>query len=70
VIKKLGRTSLVPVRFSQLEKLPLPKRKQIVQILDSFLGSEKVSKNRSTADNLIWHSLLIPPDEICDLLPP
>lgn len=31
-------------RFSQVEKLPPPKRKQIVQILDAFLGSEKVKK--------------------------
>jgi hypothetical protein len=31
-------------RFSQVEKLPPPKRKQIVQILDPFLGSEKVKK--------------------------
>ena len=29
----------------QVEKLPPPKRKQIVQILDSFLGSEKVKKS-------------------------
>jgi transcriptional regulator with XRE-family HTH domain len=28
-------------RFSQVEKLPSPKRKQIVQILDAFLESEK-----------------------------
>jgi hypothetical protein len=28
----------------QVEKLPPPKRKQIVQILDAFLGSEKVKK--------------------------
>ena len=32
-------------RFSQVEKLPPPKRKQIVQILDAFLGSEKMKKN-------------------------
>jgi len=31
--------------FSQVEKLPPPKRKQIVQILDAFLGSEKVKKS-------------------------
>jgi hypothetical protein len=31
-------------RFSQVEKLPPPKRKQIVQILDAFLGSEKAKK--------------------------
>jgi hypothetical protein len=31
-------------RFSQVEKLPPPKRQQIVQILDAFLGSEKVKK--------------------------
>jgi hypothetical protein len=32
-------------RFSQVERLP-PKRKQIVQILDAFLGSEKAKKTR------------------------
>ncbi len=31
-------------RFSQVEKLPPPKRKQIAQILDAFLGSEKAKK--------------------------
>jgi transcriptional regulator with XRE-family HTH domain len=31
-------------RFSQVEKLPSPKRKQIVQILDAFLESEKFKK--------------------------
>ncbi len=31
-------------RFSQVEKLPPPKRKQIVHILDAFLGSEKGKK--------------------------
>jgi predicted transcriptional regulator len=31
-------------RFSQVEKLPQPKRKQVVQILDAFLGSEKEKK--------------------------
>lgn len=31
-------------RFSQVEKLPPPKRKQIVQILDAFLESEKLKK--------------------------
>lgn len=31
-------------RFSQVEKLPPPKRKQIVQILDAFLGCEKAKK--------------------------
>jgi transcriptional regulator with XRE-family HTH domain len=31
-------------RFSQVEKLPPPKRKQIVQILDAFLESEKFKK--------------------------
>jgi transcriptional regulator with XRE-family HTH domain len=31
-------------RFSQVEKLPSPKRKQIVQILDAFLESEKLKK--------------------------
>ena len=29
-------------RFSQVEKLPSPKRKQIVQILDAFLENEKL----------------------------
>jgi transcriptional regulator with XRE-family HTH domain len=32
-------------RFSQVEKLPPTKRKQIVQILDAFLGTEKLKKN-------------------------
>ena len=31
-------------RFNQVEKLPLPKKKQIVQILDAFLESEKLKK--------------------------
>lgn len=31
-------------RFSQVEKLPPTKRKQIVQILDAFLGTEKAKK--------------------------
>lgn len=31
-------------RFSQVEKLPPPTRKQIVQILDAFLESEKLKK--------------------------
>ncbi len=31
-------------RFSQVETLPPPKRKQIVKILDAFLGSEKAKK--------------------------
>jgi transcriptional regulator with XRE-family HTH domain len=31
-------------RFSQVEKLPTTKRKQIVQILDAFLGSEKLKR--------------------------
>ena len=31
-------------RFSQVEKLPSPKRKQIVQILDAFLENEKLRK--------------------------
>lgn len=31
-------------RFSQVEKLPPPRRKQIVQILDAFLESEKLRK--------------------------
>jgi transcriptional regulator with XRE-family HTH domain len=44
--KKNGRThdNRLWRRFSQVEKLPPPKRKQIVQILDAFLGSEKVKK--------------------------
>ncbi len=43
--KKNGRTQDTRLwrRFSQVEKLP-PKRKQIVQILDAFLGSEKAKK--------------------------
>ncbi len=31
-------------RFSQVEKLPPPTRKQIVQILDAFLENEKLKK--------------------------
>ena len=31
-------------RFSQVEKLPPPTRKQIVQILDAFLESEKLKR--------------------------
>jgi hypothetical protein len=31
-------------RFSQVEKLPNPERKQIVQILDAFLEREKLKK--------------------------
>ena len=31
-------------RFSQVEKLPPPKRKQIVQILDAFLENERLKK--------------------------
>ena len=31
-------------RFSQVEKLPPPKRKQIVQILDAFLESERLKR--------------------------
>jgi hypothetical protein len=44
--KKSGRTQDTRFwrRFSQVEKLPPPKRKQIVQILDAFLGSEKAKK--------------------------
>jgi transcriptional regulator with XRE-family HTH domain len=44
--KKNGRTQDTRLwrRFSQVEKLPPPKRKQIVQILDAFLGSEKAKK--------------------------
>jgi len=45
--KKNGRTQDTRLwrRFSQVEKLPPPKRKQIVQILDAFLGSEKLKKS-------------------------
>lgn len=45
-IKGNGRTydSRLWRRFSQVEKLPPPKRKQIVQILDAFLGNEKLKK--------------------------
>ena len=44
--KKNGKTQDTRLwrRFSQVEKLPPPKRKQIVQILDAFLGSEKAKK--------------------------
>jgi len=31
-------------RFSQVEKLPTPQRKQITQILDAFLEREKLKK--------------------------
>lgn len=31
-------------RFSQVEKLPPPKRKQIVQLLDTFLESKRLKK--------------------------
>jgi transcriptional regulator with XRE-family HTH domain len=45
-VKGNGRTQDTRLwrRFSQVEKLPPPKRKQIVQILDAFLGSEKAKK--------------------------
>lgn len=33
-------------RFSQVEKLPSPQRKQIVQILDTFLEREKLRQSR------------------------
>jgi len=33
------------MRFSQVEKLPPPKRKQIVHILETFLGSAKMTKS-------------------------
>jgi hypothetical protein len=33
-------------RFREVEKLPPPKRKQIVKILGTFLGREKVRKGR------------------------
>jgi hypothetical protein len=39
-----GRDNRLWRRFSQVEKLPPPKRKQIVQILDAFLESEKFKK--------------------------
>src|SRR5271169_4729777 len=41
-----GRTQALRLwrRFSQVGKLPPPKRKQIVQILDAFLGSETAKK--------------------------
>jgi transcriptional regulator with XRE-family HTH domain len=32
-------------RFSQVEKLPSPERKQIVQILDAFLDREKLRRS-------------------------
>jgi hypothetical protein len=32
------------MRFSQVEKIPLPERKQIVMILGAFLGSVKIKK--------------------------
>ena len=46
-VKKNGRVqdSRLWRRFSQVEKLPLAKRKQIVQILDAFLESEKLKKS-------------------------
>jgi hypothetical protein len=31
-------------RFSQVEKLPNPERKQIVQVIDAFLEREKLKK--------------------------
>ena len=39
-----GRDNRLWRRFSQVEKLPPPKKKQIVQILDAFLESEKLKK--------------------------
>jgi hypothetical protein len=44
-VKGNGRTQDIRLwrRFSQVEKLP-PRRKQIVQILDAFHGSEKAKK--------------------------
>jgi DNA phosphorothioation-dependent restriction protein DptG len=39
-----GRDSRLWRRFSQIEKLPNPERKQIVQILDAFLEREKLKK--------------------------
>ena len=39
-------------RFSQVEKLPTPQRKQITQILDAFLGMEKMKENSSKASKL------------------
>ena len=48
--ERLGHGSKKPIwdysnQLSQVEKLPPPKCKQIVQILDAFLGSEKVKKS-------------------------
>jgi len=45
-LKKNGRRqdSRLWRRFSQVEKLPTPQRKQIVQILDAFLEREKLKK--------------------------
>jgi transcriptional regulator with XRE-family HTH domain len=45
-VKKNGRSrdSRLWRRFSQVEKLPNPERKQIVQILDAFLEREKLKK--------------------------
>jgi hypothetical protein len=39
-----GRDTRPWRRFSQVEKLPNPDRKQIVQILDAFLEREKLKK--------------------------
>jgi hypothetical protein len=45
-LKSNGRTRDTKLwrRFSQVEKLPNPERKQIVQILDAFLEREKLKK--------------------------
>jgi transcriptional regulator with XRE-family HTH domain len=45
-LKKNGRPRDTKLwrRFSQVEKLPNPERKQIVQILDAFLEREKLKK--------------------------
>ena len=43
-----GTDSRLWRRFKQVEKLPPLKRKQIVQILDSFLENEKLKKGERT----------------------
>lgn len=45
-VKETGKThdNRLWRRFNQVEKLPPTKRKQIVQILDAFLGTEKAKK--------------------------
>ena len=41
-----GRDTRLWRRFSQVENLPTPQRKQIIQILDAFLEREKLKKER------------------------